>query len=192
MDVKDAIEQRRSRRALKPFSLDKRTVIEELSRAAMLAPSCYNKQPWQFVFVYEENKLGDVASTLMPGNEWVVKGGMVIALVSSPDRDCSVGDMQYYLFDCGLAVGQMMLRGTEMGIVVHPIAGFYEDKVKKVLGVPEEMRVPVLIAVGKAMADPDRADFLNEKQKETERKRPPRKPLAEFVFLNSYSNSIKD
>ncbi|MCF8008335.1 MAG: nitroreductase family protein [Halanaerobiales bacterium] len=50
MDVKEAIEKRRAYRSLEPVKIDK-MLIKELSEAASLAPSCFNNQPWKYVFV---------------------------------------------------------------------------------------------------------------------------------------------
>ncbi|MFB0562029.1 MAG: hypothetical protein ACETWM_12570 [Candidatus Lokiarchaeia archaeon] len=33
------------------------------------------------------------------------------------------------------------LRATKLGLVTHPIAGYDEEQVKKVLNIPEDMRV---------------------------------------------------
>ena len=50
MDVKQAIESRRSIRRFKPDALPQET-IEMILDAARLAPSGKNNQPWQFVVV---------------------------------------------------------------------------------------------------------------------------------------------
>ncbi len=50
MEVMDALEARRSYRSLDPVAITE-NLIKDLSRSAGLAPSCFNYQPWRFVFV---------------------------------------------------------------------------------------------------------------------------------------------
>lgn len=60
MDVRTAIEKRRSVRKFKtdPIPL---ADIKELVRRAGLAPSVNNSQPWQFIAVTNEKKIADIA-----------------------------------------------------------------------------------------------------------------------------------
>jgi len=59
-----------------------------------------------------------------------------------------------------------------------------ENKVKEILGIPEEYTVITLVNVG-SKADTI-SKSLSDKQIEWEKKRPKRKPLKEFVFKNKY------
>ena len=52
MDVKDAIETRRAYRSLDPVEITE-DLIRDLAGSARLAASCFNNQPWRFVFVYD-------------------------------------------------------------------------------------------------------------------------------------------
>lgn len=51
MDVKDAISTRRSIRKYKKDSVSKDTILQ-LLKAANLAPSATNRQPWEFVVIH--------------------------------------------------------------------------------------------------------------------------------------------
>jgi nitroreductase len=111
---------------------------------------------------------------------------MIIAVFSKKEDDCIIRDRIYHQFDCGLAAGFLILRATEMGLVAHPIAGFSPKKTRAILGIPEEYKVITLIIVGK------RADkvspILSEKQTASEKRRPRRKNLSEFVFIDRFGN----
>ncbi len=111
---------------------------------------------------------------------------MIIAVFSKKELDCVVarGTREYYLFDTGMATAFMILRGTELGLVMHPIAGYNEERIKEILGIPEEMKVITLVIVGKKS---DSTKDLNEGQLKSEGTRPPRKALSEFIFYNEYS-----
>ncbi len=189
MTVKEVIENRRAYRAIEKVEITK-VLIHDLARHAQLSASCFNYQPWNFVFVYEEEILEQIFNDLKEPNEWVKNASMIIAVFSKKDLDCVVGtSREYYLFDSGMATAFMILRGTELGLVMHPIAGYSHSKVKSVLNIPEDMTVITLIIVGKKGTD---TSLLTEKQIETEKKRPSRKLMEEFVYLNKYEENIEE
>lgn len=186
MNVKEAIEKRRSYRSLEPVEITKE-LIKDLAECAQMAPSCQNHQPWRFVFVYDHDLLQKLSATLQEGNRWVKKASMIIVVFSEVKLDCIIKERLYYLFDTGMAVGLMMLRATELGLVAHPIAGFEEPEAKKILDIPHEMRIITLLVVGKHSKEvnPD----LTQLMKENERNRPSRIKLQEFVYLNKYKKT---
>ncbi|MGQ9618616.1 MAG: nitroreductase family protein [Candidatus Aminicenantia bacterium] len=183
MDVKKVIEKRRAYRSLEPVEIDD-VLIKDLAECACLAPSCFNYQPWRFVFVYDENLLKELRTTLTKGNEWVYNASMIIAVFSEKEMDCIIKEREYYLFDVGLACAFMILRATELGLVAHPIAGFHPEAVKQILEIPEDMNLITLIILGKHSETI--SPYLSEKQILAEKERPPRKQLNEFVFINKF------
>ena len=184
MDVETAIKVRRAYRSLDPVKIDE-NIVNDLASCARLAPSCFNNQPWRFVFVYEKetlDKLKDEALTR--GNAWAKDASMIIAVFSKQELDCVIRDRIYFRFDIGLATAFLILRATELGLVAHPIAGYKEQKVKEILGIPEDMTVITLVIVGKHSSEIK--DVLSEKQKEAETKRPERLLLSEFAYHNKF------
>lgn len=185
MNVKDAIENRRAYRSLTKIEITE-DIINDLGTAAQLMPSCFNKQPWRFVFVYEDSHLERIKNeALNEGNSWAKKASMIIAVFSKKDLDCVIKDREYYLFDTGMATASMMLRATEMGLVAHPIAGYDPSKVRDVLNIPSEYNVITMLVIGKK--DPNIPADFESYQVETEKNRPQRKPLNEFVFHNTFN-----
>ncbi len=159
-------------------------LIDDLAKNAQLSASCFNYQPWNYVFVYEKEILTKLFDALKESNLWAKKASMIIAVISKKELDCVIGkSREYYLFDTGMATANMILRGTELGLVMHPIAGYSHSKAKEILGIPEEMVLITLIIVGKKTDD---LSELTEKQKISEGKRPLRKALNEFVHHNHY------
>lgn len=185
MDVKEAIEKRRAYRSFEPVGITEE-LVEDLARAASLAPSCFNNQPWRFVFAYDPEVLKALHTALSRGNEWAQKASMIIAAFSKKELDCDLHGREYYLFGVGMATAFLVLRATELGLVAHPIAGYHEDQVKEVLGIPEDMTVITLIMLGKHSEEI--SPLLSDKQAEDERRRPPRKPLSEIAFRNRFGN----
>jgi len=78
MDVKEAIEKRRAYRAFASAEIADGT-IKELATAAQLTASCFNNQPWKFVFVRSKGQLAKVHECLNKGNEWVRGASVIIA-----------------------------------------------------------------------------------------------------------------
>jgi nitroreductase len=184
MKVNEVIESRRAYRAIEKVEITK-MLIHDLAKHAQLSASCFNYQPWNYVFVYDEEVLDKAFETLKESNKWAKNASMIIAVFSRKDLDCVIGtSREYYLFDTGMATAYMILRGTELGLVMHPIAGYSHSKIKAVLEMPEDMTVITLIVVGRKGTD---TSLLSEKQIETEKKRPARKLMEEFVYLNKYS-----
>jgi nitroreductase len=186
MHVKDAILKRRAYRSLEPFEITEEIIVG-LATAAQLAPSCFNNQPWRFVFVYDKDMLVKMREAISRGNEWTHAASLIIAVFGKKEDDCDTSGREYYLFDIGMASAFIQLRATELGLVAHPIVGFHEDKVKEILEIPQEMKVITLINVGKK--SDTISEVLSDKQASWEKKRPKRKSIDEFVFRNRYEKS---
>ncbi|MEO0231018.1 MAG: nitroreductase family protein [candidate division WOR-3 bacterium] len=184
MELKEVIEKRRAYRSLKPCEINEE-MIRDIAGYASLAPSCYNNQPWRFVFVYEKDVLEKIFETLPEGNSWAKASSMIIAVFSKKEFDCVIGNREYYLFDTGMATAFLILRLTDLDLVAHPIAGYDEDKVKEILKIPKDMIVITLIIVGKK-AD-QLSPILSERHKKWEEKRPERLKFEEFCGLNEWS-----
>ncbi|MBC8358559.1 MAG: nitroreductase family protein [Candidatus Aminicenantaceae bacterium] len=183
MDITQAIRERRAYRSLEPVKIT-RGLIKDLARSTQLAPSCFNNQPWRFVFVYETKTLNNMFTALSPGNEWAQSASMIIAVFCKKEDDCIIRDREYFLFDSGMGVGFLILKATELGLVAHPIAGFSPKKTKEILDIPDEYQVITLIIVGKHSKQIN--PVLSEIQVEAERTRPERMPLERFVYFNRY------
>lgn len=186
MDLKEIINRRRAYRSLEPVEITEE-LAKDLAETAQLAPSCNNNQPWRFVFVYDKAMLKKLHPALSKGNAWAEFASMIIAVFSRKDFDCITKEREYYLFDTGMANAFIILRATEMGLVAHPIAGYSEEKVKEILGIPEDMRVITLVNVGKHSENIN--PVLSEKQIEWEKKRPERLPLEKFAYKNMYKEN---
>lgn len=183
MEVKEAIKKRRAFRSLIPVQITKE-LIDDLAECAQITASCFNHQPWKFIFVYDTDVLLKMHDALSSGNEWAKKASMIIVVLGKKEDDCIIKDRIYYQFDIGMAISAMILRATELGLVAHPIAGYSPKKTSEILGIPENIDVITLVIVGKHS---DKIDpVLSEKQVEAEKERPKRKAIDEFVYINRY------
>ncbi len=180
---KKIIEERRSLRSMDKFEVTEE-LIQDLAKSSQLAPSCSNKQPWRYVYIYEKENLEKVHPALTSGNYWAKEASLLVVVFSNKDYGTVIKDREYYLYDTGTATAFMILRAWEKGLVAHPMAGFSPSKVKQILNMPDEMNVIAVIAIGKRM---DKiSDKLSDKHKEDEKTRPERKSINEFVYRNTY------
>ena len=187
MDVKEAIEKRRAYRSLAPAMIDD-TLIKDLAESAQLFCSCFNNQPWRYIFVRDADMLKKMHDALSPGNEWAKAASMIIAVFSKPELDCMIKGRNYYLFDTGMAAAAIILRATELGLVAHPIAGYSPRKTKEILDIPNEMEVITLVIVGRH--SDTLSSVLSEKQIQAEKERPERKSFQEFVYIDRYTQGL--
>ena len=123
MNVTEAVHARRAYRSLEPVEITPE-IVNDLASHAQLSASCFNNQPWRYVFVYERGKLEEVFTALSRGNAWAKQSSMIIAAFSREEDDCVIRTRKYHHFDLGMGTATMILRATELGLVAHPIAGF--------------------------------------------------------------------
>ncbi len=187
MELKDVILKRRAYRSLIDVNITT-DQIKDLANSASLAASCFNKQPWRFIFIIDRATLEKMHQAFSKGNDWAKKASCIVAVLSKPDLDCRIAGRDYYLFDTGMAVAHLILKATDMGLVAHPIAGFKENIVKDILKIPPELTVITLVIIGKH--SDSITDLLTDQQKEFEKNRPECIPMKDFAYINKYGNSI--
>jgi nitroreductase len=137
MDVFEAIQKRKSNRNYENQKIPKAT-LEKLLDAARLSPSAKNIQPWHFIIVTdaEKRKVLSKARALNYAPAVIVLCGDQKA---SPD---------WYVVDVALAGENMVLAATAEGLGTYWVGSFDEKDVKTLLGVPNDLRVVALLAVG--------------------------------------------
>ena len=185
MELMEIIEKRRAYKSLSLIEINEE-LIDDLAKAAQLAPSCFNNQPWRFVFVYGKENLEKFHPALSRGNAWAKKASMLIVVFSKPEFDCQLKRGDYFKFGVGLGTAFLLLRATELGLVAHPMAGYNDEIVKEALKIPEDMHLITVIAVGKW--NENYKEVLEESQWKHEENRPKRKELKEFIYHNEFSS----
>lgn len=189
MDTIEAIETRRARRILDEGKSVTEDHIARLVTAMRLAPSCFNNQPARVVVVHSQEVLAKVKGALTRGNAWATRSPLILVICARQQDDCELSDRrEYFLFDCGLAVGEMLLAATEMGLIAHPIGGYRPEEVKRQLGIPEEYVVITLVICGFPGTDDS---LLSDSQRESERERPERKPVGECFFEDEWGRPLE-
>ena len=146
MDVLNAMKSRKSVRNFldKPIEKDELTAI---LNAARLAPSASNRQEWRFVVVFDEKTRKQLAEA---ANEqaFVGEAPLVIAACAETDGHVMSCGQPCYPIDVAIALDHLTLAAVEAGLGTCWIGAFDENKVKKILGIPDRIRVVALMPVG--------------------------------------------
>jgi len=161
--------------------------IKALVEAARWAPSCFNNQSWNYVFVHRKSQTRKAfEDALSLGNGWARRAPYLIAVGADPDRDCKNNDLPYYAYDAGLSVMCLTIEAEHQGLRVHQMAGWDEKKVKKALGFPKNYRIIVVFALGYEGQAKTVWDKLEERIKERLAEPRKRKPPSENFFFNMF------
>ncbi len=142
MDVFEAVQKRKSQRSYKSTPVPPE-ILEKLLEAGRLSPSAKNIQPWHFIVVTDPKK-----------RKALSKGMYAKFLKDVPAVIVLCGDQQaspdWYVVDVALAGENMVLAATAEGLETCWVGSFEENDVRRLLGVPADMRVVALLAVGYA------------------------------------------
>jgi len=172
------------RKASRAFSKQKLSneIINLLMNAAQLSASCFNNQPWRFLFLTDEVALEKGRKALSENNSWAKVAPLLIIGFSKPDLDCKTKDgRNYYVFDLGMATQLILMQATELNLVARPMAGFSTRIVKDEFKLPSDFEPYVMIAVG---YEGD-LEKLNENLQVKSRAIRKRNTLADNFYLNA-------
>jgi len=145
MDLVDAIRGRRSTRSFLDRAVEEEK-LEKVLEAGRLAPSARNMQDWRFIVVRDEatrRRLAEAARN----QEFVGQAPVVIAACGTSNLIMTCGQPAYAV-DVAIALDHMTLAAFSLGLGSCWIGAFYEGQVKKILGVPDEVRVVALLPLG--------------------------------------------
>ncbi len=154
--------------------------LELVLEAARLAPSSMNEQPWRFLVTRKgEEGHNELLSTLMSGNRiWADQAPVLILNMTSKNFMQDGRPNDHARHDLGLAIAQLTIQATALGMGLHQLAGFVPEKARELFEIPDELDVVSVIALG----FPGDAEQLNEPFRTREMNRSSRRPLQELVW----------
>ncbi len=183
METQQCITQRRSVRRFTDQDISNEQ-LKELMEAARIAPSWANTQCWEFIIVRDQAIKEKLAATMPetnPARKATINAPVVLVACGKLGKSgfyknneaTNKGD-NWYLYDVGLATQNISLAAHDMGLGSVILGLFDADAAGKVLNMPDSVKVVTLIPLGVPVK---------------ESKAPPRKPLCEFVFKDTYENA---
>ena len=176
MDVFEAVRSRRSVKRFKKHKMSSKEIMQLMGHA-ILSPTSYNIQNWRFVTITEQ-AVKDKLYTLSYNQRQVAEASLIIILCAdlkawnkSPERywknhpqktrdRISESIRQSYdgnttlqrdeaFRSCGMAAQTIMLLARAMGYDTCPMEGFQFDKVGRLIGLPQDHIITMMIVVGK-------------------------------------------
>lgn len=181
MNTKEAIVSRRSVKHYDPEHKMTEAEINELMEHAILSPTAFNIQHWRFVQVQDPAKREQLLKASYGQNQ-VMDASMVLVLCADlnawekqPERywknaPKGVQDVllpaieNYYtnhhqaqrdecIRSVGIAAMNIMLMAREMGYDSCPMDGFDFDKVARIIKLPHDHIIVMMITIGKKVKD---------------------------------------
>jgi len=187
--IHELIEKRWSPRAFADKEIEKEKV-EKLFLAASYAASCFNEQPWRFIYgtkSYPE-RYEQLLSCLGEFNQiWVKTAPMIILTLAAKNFAKNGKANAHARHDLGLAIGNMSAQAASMNLYLHQMAGFSPDKARELFEVPDEFDIVTMIAVGYK----GNAEILPESMREMESSVRDRKDLDSLLFCGDWNKMMK-
>ena len=172
MELLEAIKTRRSIRKYKPTEIPQENLVKILD-AARLAPSAGNRQPWRFIVVKNPEIKKQVAQAAR-NQTFLADASVIIAITGDPENSPG-GYSSWMERDPMMAGEHIALAATSLGYGTCWIGAFTEAEVKKILAIPERVKVVALMPVGVPDESPPPR---------------PRKELKDMVFEDIYGKPL--
>ncbi len=182
MTVQDAIAQRRSIKWYDPEHTMSAADFNSLMEHAILSPTAFNIQNWRFVRVDDRDKRQAIFEA-SGGQQQVLDASVLLVLCfdlkaweRKPERywteaPAEVRDYilpaldQYYrgreqverdegMRSCGIVAMSLMLMARQLGYDTCPMDGFDFDAVGKIINLPANHGISMMLAIGKKTRDP--------------------------------------
>jgi nitroreductase len=139
MDTLEAIRKRRSVRQYKTGDIPRQD-LETIVDAGRLAPTGYNRQPWDFIVVTERSTIFHFKMIY----SWLETVSALIVVVMDKTSD-------WWVEDGAAAIENLLLAATALGYGSCWVEGDampYEETIKSLLGIPPDHHVMAVIPIG--------------------------------------------
>ncbi len=175
MHFNQLLRERYSIRDYKPLKVSKALVIEVLE-AGRMAPSAANKQPWNFILVSEDEKLGKLKEAY--SRDWFKDVPQMIVVCGDHNESWkrAVDLKDHCDVDAAIAIDHMTLRATELGLGTCWVCHFDPKLVSEALNLPDHIEPIALLPIGYPV-----------EVKAPEKKR---KEFSYVVFENEYGQKM--
>jgi nitroreductase len=137
-----------------PVAFDSRPVdfeqIHLLFEAAKWAPSGSNAQPWRFIYATSDMPDYKVLLDLMDekNQEWARTAPMFVLALAQVVSTYKNRSNRLAFYETGMAVSNLLLQATHMGLHVHQMAGYDFERAKEALVIPTRYEPTAMMAIG--------------------------------------------
>lgn len=148
MSLIDVILSRRSIRRYEQKEIPK-DVIDKILESGRQAPSAANKQPWRFIVLTDAEIKKELSKGLF--NRFIKDAP--ITIVGCAHRDLIA--WKWSIVGTTIAMQNMVIAAWSMGVGSCWVGDFNEEKVKKLLKIPESWSVVALVSFGYPAEKPE-------------------------------------
>lgn len=149
MDLIEAIRDRRSIRSYKNKEVEEEK-IKKIIKCGQMAPSAGNLQARDFIVVSKSKNKKEIAEAA--SQDSIREASVVIVVCANKKRSASRygerGRTLYAIQDADAATQNMLLTIHSIGLASCWIGAFDEEKVKKTLNIPNEVRPITILPIG--------------------------------------------
>lgn len=187
MDILDVLRNRRSDRHFDGRPLEQ-AQVELLIEAFRWAPSSNNRQPWRLIFATSREARAGFDDALSAGNrKWAPAAPVKIVVIGTAEEQPDRNGQHAWLLDVGLALENMLIQGYAMGLTIHAMAGWDEQKLLRSFHIPQPFRVAALVAAGYR----GRVEDLPEEVRVKDLAPRVRKAAGEIVFRDVFGAALR-
>ena len=179
VEIHEVLANRRSPRSLDATAVLANENLVAILEAARWAPSASNGQPWRFFIGHRGDEVfNQILDSLVSFNRgWAHRSSALILVAGVHTREDGTPN-RGFLYDCGLAVAQMVVETHHRGLVAHQMTGFDASKATENLSIDASLTPIAVIAIGKQAP----AELLQGAMLERENAPRERKALEEIVI----------
>ncbi len=163
-----------------------------LFEAARWAPSCFNDQPWRFIFwnrFYDREGWGKAFDCLTPGNRlWARNAQILVATLARDHFSHDRSPNRWGGHDTGMATMALLVEAQAQGLAAHVMGGFDPEGLRTEFAIPGDFTPMSMIAVGYA-GSPSLLDPELAAREATERTR---EPLDRILFEGGWARPVRD
>ena len=142
MSLLDVILSRRSIRSYENKEISQE-ILRQVLEAGRQAPSAANRQPFRFVVVTDSEAKNELSKSLFGKH---IKNSPVVIVGCADEKSILTG--KWAVVDTTIALQNIVIAAWTFGIGSCWIGSFSEEKVKKLLEIPDKWKVVALLTLG--------------------------------------------
>ena len=187
MDILDVLRNRRSERHFDGRPLMQQQ-IDLLIEAFRWAPSSQNRQPWRLILAASPEARAGFDDALSEGNrKWAPAAPLKIVLIGTAEDQPDRNGLNAWMLEVGIALENMLIQWCAMGLTMHALAGWDEQKLVQSFRIPPPFRVAALMVAG----HPGRVEDLPEDVRAKDLAPRVRKAVGEIAFRDVFGAALR-
>ena len=188
LEIHSSIQNRKSVRFFSEKTITKE-ILTLLFEAARWSPSCFNEQPWRFIYTLQKENpdgYGKILDCLATANQsWASNAPLLLIACTKTNFTYNNRPNTHSVYDVGQSMAILSIQAEVLGLSVHQMAGFDPKQAEELLSIPDGFRAITAAAAGY----PANLDDLPSKIQAKESEPRKRHPLQDCVFEGKWGGN---